>query len=247
MRKRVTFSVLCFWLGVFLLSLTAEADPLAVFEEREITGRDWNRAMVTYQLKGQEAEIRGQRSEGGRQKAEVRGQVAEDGGVIGLRGPAKPGAVRLVDEEGDAVPFQLWRVKTSDDGNIESARISFHTSLEAGEYYRYELLPGNPKSVEKGTDLEAERSEIALTLRNARVAIQLPTAGHFRFDSPLRMADVRRHAELPKSPVALNVRALRSVHSAVSGWPTARGLEEATSPPNRLRPRERARIILMGR
>lgn len=164
-------------------------EPLGVFEEREITGLDWERTMVTYR-------IRGQKSQGGGQKTEAGGQRAEVRGVVRLREPARPGAVELTDEDGNAVPFQLWEVRTSDDGNIEAARISFYASLEAGGSYRYELVSGAPSGIGNGGELRAERSEEGLTLRNAQVAIQLPPAGRFQFDSPLRMADVRRHAEL---------------------------------------------------
>ena len=59
----------------------AGATPLAVFECREITGRDWPRTLVTYEL----------------QTADQRPQTVDHGGVIRLAAPIKPDAVHLID------------------------------------------------------------------------------------------------------------------------------------------------------
>lgn len=123
---------------------TAVADPLAVFEAHEITGRAWPRTLVTYDL--------------------AKHPPAR---------PFKPGEVKLVDTIANAeVPFQLSRAEIA-DGVVKAGRISFYAELKPGGHYRYELQPGAPAapSVPAPT---ASTADGLLTLDNGITAIRLP-------------------------------------------------------------------------
>jgi hypothetical protein len=110
---------------------------------------------------------------------------------IALRpGQAWPGRVRLLDEDGQAHPVQLWRVTRHADGSVASARVSFFAALPRGGRYRFRLVPGRPPRV-----IGAPTARIAggfLTLANRVTAIRLRYPGARVFTPPLR--PVAEHA-----------------------------------------------------
>jgi hypothetical protein len=166
------------------VTVSAADEPLAVFQEREITGRDWDRTLVSYRLLGPDTVSSSSPAD------------RQTDAVLRLRKPVAPGNVHLVDGAGEVVPFQLWRVQTNEDGTISSARLSFHAELEAGGSYRYELLGGPGAQSETGGNVGISTSGGVLTLANDQVAIRLREPGRHRFDQPLSMGDVRRHGEI---------------------------------------------------
>jgi hypothetical protein len=110
-------------------ALTGGAEPLAVFECREITGREWPRTLVTYALTRDDYQP----------PAEARAGLpdAASPGWVKLKAPLKTDAVKLVDAAGQEQPCQFWRVEKDADGSVKSARVSFFASLAPGGQYRY--------------------------------------------------------------------------------------------------------------
>lgn len=102
-------------------------------------------------------------------------------------GQARPGGVRLTDDQGQEVPCQLSRLTTHADGSIARARICFYASLPKGGDYRFELAEGKPAA---GKPPRATVEGGWLTLDNGPVAIRLP-AGKKQFVKPLAMAGDR--------------------------------------------------------
>ncbi len=137
-------------LGAILVALSTAltaAEPLAVLECHEITGRDWGRTLVTYHLAGP-----------GFKSASISdGKVGEalppegSPGRVRLKAAVKPGEVRLLDASAKEVPFQLSRVRLTQDGALVSARLSFYAELPASGSYHYELLPGKTTAPLSGT------------------------------------------------------------------------------------------------
>ena len=171
-------------IGAILVALSTAltaAEPLAVLECREITGRDWGRTLVTYHLEGP-----------GFKAASVSDGKAGEAlppegspGRVRLKAAVKPGEVRLLDASAKEVPFQLSRVRLTQDGAIVSARLSFYAELPASGSYHYELLPGRP-----APSVAAPKMAVAgnlLVLDNGLVAIRLPH-GKRQFQQPLAVA-----------------------------------------------------------
>lgn len=170
--KRTTGGIGLTAFTLWLSTLAAAAEPLAVFEIRERLGIDWPRTLVTYELMAQ----------GGR-------MTVEGGPSVRLSRPATPGALSLVNADtGDETPFQLWQINQADDGSMAAARISFYTDLQAGGTVRYELSERAGGS----TDYELAPPTVVsndngLLLENGLTGIRLPAAGEQRFTPPLRM------------------------------------------------------------
>mgnify|MGYP006281508195 CR=1 FL=1 len=181
-----------FLLASFLIACMAASasEPLAVFREQEVLELDWPRTMVTYRIDGRRTEDGGQKPEVRGQRSEVRGQGGDGGGWVGLRRAARADAVQLLDEEGNEVPFQLWKVKTNADGTMKSARLSFFAELEAGGVYEYQLVEGQPSGGEGGTHVSRDGDFTRLS--NGRVALRMPPVGEHSFDEPLRFGKSHR-------------------------------------------------------
>jgi hypothetical protein len=99
-------------------------------------------------------------------------------------GRAYPGQLRLVDESGVEVSFQLSRVRCHPDGSIASARISFMAELKKGSSYSFTLVPGRP-TISDGP-CKAFLEGGYLRLDNGIVALRLPKPGEYIFEPPLR-------------------------------------------------------------
>ena len=84
------------------------------------------------------------------------------------RGKARPGNIRLVDDQGGQHPVQLAAIKTQGDGSIQSCRVHFYAELTSGGSYLYRLETGKPASGGKkgvtgrrrGDRLEASSSRL---------------------------------------------------------------------------------------
>jgi hypothetical protein len=154
-------------------ALTRGAEPLAVFECREITGREWPRTLVTYALTRDDYQP----------PAEARAGLPDTAspGWVKLKAPLKTDAVKLVDAAGQEQPCQFWRVEKDADGSVKSARVSFFASLAPGGQYRYELVVGKPAA---GAPPKVSTGGGFVTLDSGAVAIRLP-GGKKEFKKPL--------------------------------------------------------------
>ena len=97
---------------------------------------------------------------------------------------ARPGRVRLIDEEGAEVPCQLWGVERARGADVASARVSFMAELPAKGAWRYRLLSGRPKQAKSA--IRVSKRGGLLTLDNGLTAVRLPKAGRRKFRKPLR-------------------------------------------------------------
>lgn len=198
-------SVLTFFPAALPCAVAA-AEPVAVFEAREHLGLDWDRTLVTYSIGTSEADSSAMAPH------------------VPLNGAAMPGALRLIDvDTGDEMPFQLWRVRLSEDGSIAAARISFQAALPAGARYRYEFHAGQPASPQTAVAPPPIVSEEAnhLTLDNGITALRLPPVGRHVPKQPLRFgsdpaAGQAQHGETLSPDVAPGP--LRGVRLADGQW-----------------------------
>jgi hypothetical protein len=62
------------------------------------------------------------------------------------RGKARPGNIRLVDDQGVEQPIQLAAIKTHGDGSIQSCRVHFYAALTAGGSCLHHLETGKRAS-----------------------------------------------------------------------------------------------------
>lgn len=133
------------------------AEPLATFTATERLGVDWPRTLVTYRLIAPDA------------KAPALTTAAP----VRLAAPLRADNAKLVDGDGNEVPFQFSRVVTAPDGTIASAWISFCTDLKRDKTYQFSLVTGSPKVV---SAVRAASERDAVVLGNRLTSIRLPVS-----------------------------------------------------------------------
>jgi hypothetical protein len=106
----------------------------------------------------------------------------------------KPEQLQVMDADGKEQPFQISHVAYDEKTKVTKARLSFFAELPKNGSYHYELRAGTRRTL--SSPVAAKNDGEYLVLDNGVVAIRLPKAGDFHFNTPLKFG--QSQAEMVK-------------------------------------------------
>ena len=110
-------------------------------------------------------------------------RVLVDYDVSFPRGKVREGKTKLVDGEGAEHTHQLVVTKKHSDGSVQSGRVHFYASMEAGGQYDFRLHTGNAKKA--SSSVTATKRGDRLQVVSPLLAVELPAPMTKSFDPPV--------------------------------------------------------------